>query len=399
MLIKSPLGRTLLIICINVIIGVLFLVFTDWDHSSNLRRRGESASAFSSTIPSLDDPSSAISSVTSSLSHSIENATPLSSLAHSRTLPIGAYATLVTGADYVKPAVALVISLKETRTPFPMIALVTPDLSEANRTVLNKAGWDLIDVPPINNEFGTQTARFSGSKVMSKLWLWNLTNIAEKIAYIDADSLAMDNLDSIFDLCDNFCSPIDYVPHFAGGGYWYFNSGMMVLRPDLAVMQSLLSFAKDPLIPNWDHADMGLLNRFFYFDCQGAIKHPIETTSNGEIISALAAEFRSKPNSQHEYNPPSIPQKPITSSALRSIIRCQSLPLEYNLKGGTDPPLLEPIPKIIHFFDNQKAHLCLDKENAPYKFRTFLSKNPKFCETHPYVQLFMNYLRRADLLL
>lgn len=88
----------------------------------------------------------------------------------------------------------------------------------------------------------------------TKIELWNLTQY-ERVVYIDCDVVALRAPDELFALDVNFAAAPDV------GWPDCFNSGFMVLRPNLQDYYSLKALAERGI--SFDGADQGLLNMHF----------------------------------------------------------------------------------------------------------------------------------------
>jgi glycogenin glucosyltransferase len=88
----------------------------------------------------------------------------------------------------------------------------------------------------------------------TKIALWRQTQY-RKIVYIDADVVALRNLDELFDIEDSFAAAPDV------GWPDAFNSGLMVLTPDMGDFWALQALAQSG--DSFDGADQGLLNQYF----------------------------------------------------------------------------------------------------------------------------------------
>ena len=92
----------------------------------------------------------------------------------------------------------------------------------------------------------------------TKIALWSQTQFT-KIVYLDADMVALRAPDELFDRKSTFAAVPDI------GWPDCFNSGLMLLTPDMAEYYSLLALANRGT--SFDGADQGLLNTHFrYWD-------------------------------------------------------------------------------------------------------------------------------------
>lgn len=164
-----------------------------------------------------------------------------------------AYVTLLSGNDrYLPGAEALAVSLQRTGTQQPMVALITPDVDPRTVRALQVQGWDPLPVEPIHNPNpATQQLFHRFDSVYTKLQLWALD--FDKVVYLDADTLVIQSIDSLFDRPDFAAAPDFFLPD-------HFNSGVMVIRPDREVFERMV--AALPNSSSYDGGDQGFLNTF-----------------------------------------------------------------------------------------------------------------------------------------
>lgn len=115
----------------------------------------------------------------------------------------------------------------------------------------------VIPVPRIRNAHPQNLElmnRVDLHSAFSKINLWRQTQFS-KIVYIDADIVAYRAPDELFDIEEPFSAAADI------GWPDIFNTGVMVLKPDLAEYDRLLAKAEDGV--SFDGADQGLLNMHF----------------------------------------------------------------------------------------------------------------------------------------
>ncbi|KAF5505120.1 Glycogenin-1 [Colletotrichum siamense] len=179
-----------------------------------------------------------------------------------------AYCTLVTNDGYVVAAAVLAQSLRETSTPLPLCVLVTPSTMSTKAISQLQSVFDLVipvtTVTALTKDNLSLIGRPDLHATMTKVQLWSLTQFT-RVLYLDADTLVMSNLDHLFSL------PLD-IPFAAAPEIGFpdcFNSGVMLLRPDMATFAELTAFATH--VDSFDGGDQGLLNVFFG---DGTRNHP-----------------------------------------------------------------------------------------------------------------------------
>lgn len=112
----------------------------------------------------------------------------------------------------------------------------------------------------------------------TKINLWKQTSFS-KIVYLDADVVAYRAPDELFDLSHSFSAAPDI------GWPDLFNSGVMVLQPDLGDFYALLAMAQRGI--SFDGADQGLLNMYF----------------RPERVNRLSFTYNVTPSAHYQYLP------------------------------------------------------------------------------------------------
>ncbi|KAJ6144434.1 hypothetical protein N7470_008329 [Penicillium chermesinum] len=149
-------------------------------------------------------------------------------------------------------------SLRDNGTKAKLVALFTPErLQPATVTELRTVYDELIPVNSIVN--GTPANLWLMERpdliaTFTKIELWRLTQY-ERIVYVDCDIVALRAPDELFALDVNFAAAPDV------GWPDIFNSGLMVLRPNLQDYYGLKALAERGI--SFDGADQGLLNMHF----------------------------------------------------------------------------------------------------------------------------------------
>ena len=186
-----------------------------------------------------------------------------------------AFATLVTNGEYGLGALALARSLRWTGTDAQLVVLATPEAEHLE--ALEREGSRIVPVrqPALSAGFRERHSREAlhraapfnkGSKPafhdpvdnFCKLEVWNLEDYA-KIVFIDADSLVVKPIDTLFGF-----------PEFAGAPNLYetladfhrLNSGVFVAEPNCATYEALVHAVDRPGI-FWRRTDQTFLESFF----------------------------------------------------------------------------------------------------------------------------------------
>ncbi|KAJ6102175.1 hypothetical protein N7486_004602 [Penicillium sp. IBT 16267x] len=149
-------------------------------------------------------------------------------------------------------------SLRDNGTTAKLVALFTPNtLRSETVNELQTVYDELIPVHSIVN--GTPANLWLMDRpdliaTFTKIELWRLTQY-ERIVYIDCDVVSLRAPDELFSLDVNFAAAPDV------GWPDCFNSGLMVLRPNMQDYYSLKALAERGI--SFDGADQGLLNMHF----------------------------------------------------------------------------------------------------------------------------------------
>ncbi len=187
-----------------------------------------------------------------------------------------AYVTLVTNPDFALGALVLAKSLQRTGAKAPLLVLHTPAMDgEVSR--LSEQGCQLlkVDMLPLSEEFKQRHGRKNlhaaapfdkGGKPefhnplnnFLKLHLWNLEQY-DKIVFLDADTLVLQNIDNLFDF-----------PEFSGAPNLYeslddmhrLNSGVFVAKPNAQTFDHMLKALDKPDI-FWRRTDQTFLQHYF----------------------------------------------------------------------------------------------------------------------------------------
>ncbi|NXT65086.1 GLYG protein, partial [Chaetops frenatus] len=171
-------------------------------------------------------------------------------------LPDQSFVTLATNDSYVKGALVLASSLQQYRTTRKLTALITPQVSDLMRRVLEKVFDEVILVNVLDSGDSAHLALMKRPELgitLTKLHCWELTQFS-KCVFMDADTMVLSNIDELFEREELSAAPDPGWPDC-------FNSGVFVYRPSIETYSQLLQFATEK--GSFDGADQGLLNTFF----------------------------------------------------------------------------------------------------------------------------------------
>ena len=188
-----------------------------------------------------------------------------------------AFVTLVTNADYVMGATALVHSLRRTGTAADIVILHTHAVTAAQLEDLKGLGGRLVAVEhlPLSDGFNERHARKNlhdaapftkGRKPdfhtpldnFCKLRLWQMVEY-DTVVFIDADAIVLKSIDKLFLYPEFSAAPNVYE---GLGDFHRMNSGVFVAKPSLATFSAMLEMLDRP-DAFWRRTDQTFLENFF----------------------------------------------------------------------------------------------------------------------------------------
>ncbi|MCA1406090.1 glycosyl transferase [Ensifer sp. IC3342] len=188
-----------------------------------------------------------------------------------------AFVTLVTNADYVLGARALLRSIRLTRTPADIVVLYTGGVDAAALEPLTEFDCRLVETEllPLSDDFNARHARRNvhskapftkGRKPefhspldnFCKLRLWQLIEY-ERCVFIDADAIVLRNIDKLFRYPEFSAAPNVYE---SLGDFHRLNSGVFVAEPSVKTFDKMLAVLDAPGA-FWPRTDQTFLQSYF----------------------------------------------------------------------------------------------------------------------------------------
>lgn len=185
------------------------------------------------------------------------------------------YVTLVANADYIVGARALARSLRMCGAQWPLTGLVIGDMDGLDE--LAAFGCNILPVEPLplsdafraRHSRGAQHAQApfaKGNKPVFhdplhnfvKLRLWELEQF-EKVVFLDADTLVVQNIDRLFGYPEFAAAPNLYE---SLADFHRLNSGVFVARPSKATFADMLARLDQPET-FWRRTDQTFLETYF----------------------------------------------------------------------------------------------------------------------------------------
>lgn len=185
------------------------------------------------------------------------------------------YVTLIANADYLIGARALARSLRMVGSRWPLMALVIGDIPGVKELEASGCVVQRVEPLPMSEAFRARHSRAAqhaqapftkGAKPdfhdplhnFVKLRLWELERV-EKVVFLDADTLVIQNIDRLFDFPEFVAAPNLYESLSDMGRM---NSGVFVAKPDRATFAQMLARLDQPEA-FWRRTDQTFLESFF----------------------------------------------------------------------------------------------------------------------------------------
>ena len=200
-----------------------------------------------------------------------------------------AYMSLFSHNEYIYPLLALMCSWKQTQPKYPYYLLVTDNISEENKEIVQSIGYHIIEV----DEWLPQSYKMMCAQVPSErkdFWGWHgaseedkgwrhtftkfkafsLTQF-DKILLLDCDILILQNMDELFNY-----------PSISSVSWWdgNFCSGCLLFEPNQKLWQQLEKFSNEYERTNqgFPYDDYMVLKDFFAKDVLNTRGHLFKKT-------------------------------------------------------------------------------------------------------------------------
>eukprot|EP00750_Incisomonas_marina_P019116 INCI3221.3.p1 GENE.INCI3221.3~~INCI3221.3.p1 ORF type:complete len:246 (-),score=36.49 INCI3221.3:259-996(-) len=175
-------------------------------------------------------------------------------MAAAQARPRAAYCTLITSDSFLPGLQVMAFSLRASGTKVPLVILHTSALSDHSINKLKALPGCALraveDIPNPNADVHVEGWVNSG---YTKLHVWNLVQF-EKVVYLDADTLVLENIDELFRRPAFSAAPDVFPPD-------KFNAGVMVIKPSRERFDDMMT--KVPDLDSHDGGDTGFLNSYY----------------------------------------------------------------------------------------------------------------------------------------
>ncbi len=169
------------------------------------------------------------------------------------------YVSILSSDSYLVGLLVMWASLQKQSPKFSFLVLISREVSEKTLHLLKRIDINFMKIPEIKNPHITDTNHIFNS-AFDKLNVFNLIKF-QKIVYIDADILVVDNIDELFDAPS--MSAVNSGGELPSKKDWkQLNAGMLVIEPSTEIFNDMLS--KINTLPSKDGSDQGFLHSYFY---------------------------------------------------------------------------------------------------------------------------------------
>ena len=156
---------------------------------------------------------------------------------------MNAYISYICNDNYLPGVTALVKSLKYHKCQYDIIIMITKDVSESAKKKLRNLNVIIKNVDEIHyqgklshlieDRYGKQNNSWM---MFTKINIWKQTQY-EKLLYIDADTIVLKNLDSIFEINENISAVF-------GGSLFHkyegIEAGVLLIKPSMETYNKLI---------------------------------------------------------------------------------------------------------------------------------------------------------------
>jgi len=196
-----------------------------------------------------------------------------------------AYVTVVTSDSYAIGALVLAHSLRKLHTDKHLVCLISENITADKRNTLVDVFDHVVSVQELHSNDAKNLQLLNRPELgvtFTKIHVFNLTQY-QKCVYLDADTLAINNVDDLFERDVPFAAAPDV------GWPDCFNSGVFFFKPSAETFKELSEFAVR--VGSFDGGDQGLLNSYF------------ATWSSGDASARLPFTYNMTANASYGYVP------------------------------------------------------------------------------------------------
>ena len=173
------------------------------------------------------------------------------------------YISIITTDNYWEGVLVLYYSLMKTHPKYPLLLLVTANISQQILDKLNQHNINYKTVNCIENytDFSNDQKLSRWRYTYSKLEIFAQVEF-DKIVYLDADMVVLQNIDELFEKAHmSAANPSGRLPEFSTH-HKQLNSGLMVIEPSLELYNNMMNIIKEN--PTSQYAgDQDIIHSYF----------------------------------------------------------------------------------------------------------------------------------------
>ena len=182
-----------------------------------------------------------------------------------------AYVTLLSNDGYLDGVLLTHRSLQKVKTQYPFYCMVTEDVHDFTRKVLEGFNINIIPVEKIEMPEHIQAYNEQKEYALAQTWRYCLTKYRifnmtqfDKIIFLDADLYFQQNVDHVFNY-GHMTGAVDGEAFSLWLDEPHLNTGFFVVEPSTELFNNIMDFVKnvDPSFHSWVVADQEILNYYY----------------------------------------------------------------------------------------------------------------------------------------
>lgn len=188
-----------------------------------------------------------------------------------------AYITLLSTNNYIYGCIGLIESWKRTKPKYPFYCMVTPDITDENKIILQKIGYHIIEISPYCPKKYWEilkTGNISGNSNLNSdtgwQFAWSKLLILQqeqfdKLIFLDVDMFILQNLDHLFEY-ENFTGVQDLYFSTFKKKRWILTA-LWVVKPNREIFDEITQFAEEhPWTGDYLNSDMDIINLYVNYE-------------------------------------------------------------------------------------------------------------------------------------
>ena len=203
--------------------------------------------------------------------------------------------TLLSSDSYLEGVLCLAQSLRDTDPRYPLLVMITDELSQRTLRTLRLFGLDTRSIqqdytlPP---EVLRKNSLTRWVNCINKLEVFALTDY-DKVVYLDADMMVVKNIDSLFDYPHP--SAVVYYGRVRGYEHWNFpNAGLLVIEPAPGLSKRIFATWPGVVAAYPTFSDQDLIHAYYrsvWEQTYGPWEIPVKYNACVFLLDRIAARY------------------------------------------------------------------------------------------------------------